>query len=247
MARGPESGLGSSGEGITGTLLPDDNSQAPAVHFSAEELKAQGLVQGAEVKVKAVNKVSTKTVELPPIIVKVSGVVYEKVPVYESHRRRSLASRGAKAVSVGQSGSYRTIARRKQVDLDLSPIICKYAKMYHLDPWLVRGVIQVESNFQPYAGSPVGAGGLMQLMAGTAAGLGCRDRFDPEANIAAGCRYLRQLLNMFNGNLTLAIAAYNAGPGNVSRYGGVPPFTETRNYVVRVTKAWKEAKARYGK
>ena len=126
--------------------------------------------------------------------------------------------------------------------MDFSPVILKYAKKYSVDPYMIRAVIQVESNFNPNARSPVGAGGLMQLMPATAYGLGCKDRFDPEQNIAAGSRYLRQMLDMFKKE-DLAIAAYNAGPGNVQRYRGIPPFRETQNYVRKVRKAWKRAKA----
>jgi len=170
---------------------------------------------------------------MPSIFVQSSWVEYQKVPV--EHRRRSLASRGSQ-VAVAP---YKTVAVRRHGKLDITPLILKYARKHNVDPWLVRGVIEVESAFNPHARSYAGAGGLMQLMPGTAAGLGCRNVFDPEANIAAGTRYLRMMLDRFGGRMELAIAAYNAGPGNVSRYGGIPPFTETRNYVVKVTRAWQ--------
>ena len=216
--------VGISGEG-------EGENQAPRAVFTEEELKAQGLVSGEREEIK--KKESQNNYGMPSIYVKVSKVVYERVgsSAPQDHRRRSLASRGAMV---------NTVARRKMVDLDITPIICRCAEKYNLDPWLIRAVIETESNFYPYAGSPVGAGGLMQLMPETAAGLGCRDRFDPEANIEAGSRYLRQMFNMFKGNSTLAIAAYNAGPGNVERYGGVPPFRETINYVNKVTRLWKK-------
>jgi soluble lytic murein transglycosylase-like protein len=108
------------------------------------------------------------------------------------------------------------------------------AAKYGLDPALLRGLIRQESNFNPNAGSPAGAQGLCQLMPGTAAALGCTNVHDPAQNIDAGARYLRQQLDAFGGDVSKALAAYNAGPGAVQRYGGVPPYAETQNYVRQV-------------
>jgi hypothetical protein len=113
-------------------------------------------------------------------------------------------------------------------------IIVQEASSRNLDPLLIKSVIWVESCFDQYAVSRVGAHGLMQLMPGTAAELGVSDRFDPAQNIRGGVTYLAQMLERFDRNLNLALAAYNAGPGAVERYSGIPPFAETRNYVERV-------------
>ena len=103
-----------------------------------------------------------------------------------------------------------------------------------VDPNVLTGLIRAESNFDPNAGSPAGAQGLTQLMPGTAAGLGVANPLDPVQSIEGGARYLRQQLDHFGGDVTKALAAYNAGPGAVERFGGVPPYEETQNYVRRV-------------
>jgi soluble lytic murein transglycosylase-like protein len=107
------------------------------------------------------------------------------------------------------------------------------ADKYGLPRQLVRSVMAAESGFQPQVVSPKGAIGLMQLMPGTAAELGV-DPFDPAQNVDAGTRYLRELLERYNGGLRHALAAYNAGPGTVDKYNGVPPYRETVNYIFRI-------------
>lgn len=112
--------------------------------------------------------------------------------------------------------------------------IAKAADEHQLDPALIRAVIHAESSFRPSVVSRKGAVGLMQLMPSTALQLGISDATVPEHNIAAGSRYLAQLLKQHNGDLPLALAAYNAGSSNVRRYNGIPPFAETQAYVERV-------------
>ena len=117
------------------------------------------------------------------------------------------------------------------VDGQFSELINAAAEKHGLDPALLKALIRQESNFDPNARSPAGASGLTQLMPGTAASLGVTNPLDPAQAIEGGAKYLAQQLKAFDGDVRKALAAYNAGPGAVQRYGGVPPYAETQNYV----------------
>lgn len=119
-------------------------------------------------------------------------------------------------------------------------LIREKSEKYDVDPALVTAIIEHESRFRPRARSHAGARGLMQLMPRTGAWMGATNLYDPEQNVDAGVKYLKYLEKRFDGNETKIIAAYNAGEGNVMRYGGIPPFRETRTYVKRVQKSYQE-------
>jgi soluble lytic murein transglycosylase-like protein len=146
-----------------------------------------------------------------------------------------------------------SVAKTASVDADYIPadvptsgdhaldmIIFRAGEHYGVDPRFIHAVIWQESKYKPRARSYVGAQGLMQLMPATARRFGCQDANDPAANIEAGTKYLRFLLERFKGNVSLALAGYNAGEGAVDKYNGVPPYNETQNYVRIIT-------GRYGK
>jgi soluble lytic murein transglycosylase-like protein len=116
----------------------------------------------------------------------------------------------------------------------INSLVQQNADIWQVDPALIKSVIANESSFNANATSPVGAQGLMQLMPETAASLGVKNPYDPAQNVAGGTRYLRGLLDRFKGDTRLAVAAYNAGPNAVEKYGDVPPYAETQSYVKNV-------------
>ncbi|MBW1901585.1 MAG: lytic transglycosylase domain-containing protein [Deltaproteobacteria bacterium] len=126
------------------------------------------------------------------------------------------------------------VSRGNSVMEDIERSINKAAGTYNLPPDLIRGVIKAESDFQVKAESKAGARGLMQLMPATAEELGVKDPYDIDQNIDGGTRYLKRMMDRFGSDLKKALAAYNAGPGTVERYGGRVPYQETRQYVQRV-------------
>jgi soluble lytic murein transglycosylase-like protein len=131
---------------------------------------------------------------------------------------------------------------RLPADIAYDGLIREAAKEHGVDPALVRAVVRTESGFDSKAVSPAGAQGLMQLMPALSEELGVTDPFDPRENIFAGVRYLRWLLDVHDGDERLALASYNAGPGTVERYQGVPPYPETRRYVQTITELVSKAR-----
>jgi soluble lytic murein transglycosylase-like protein len=119
-------------------------------------------------------------------------------------------------------------------DEELDRIFTAASEKYNVPVALLKAVAKAESDFNPNDVSSSGAVGIMQLMPETAKELGVTDSFDPEQNIMGGAKYLAQKLEQYDGNVELALAAYNAGSGNVAKYGGVPPFTETQNYIKKI-------------
>jgi soluble lytic murein transglycosylase-like protein len=126
-------------------------------------------------------------------------------------------------------------------DQDLDWLIFRAGEKYGIDPRFIHAVIWQESKYKPSARSHAGAQGLMQLMPDTAKRFGCNNSNDPAENIEAGTRYLRWLLERFDGNISLALAGYNAGEGSVDKYDGVPPYSETQNYVRIITERYGKA------
>ena len=154
--------------------------------------------------------------------------------------RRVLGIFGLTALLCGcAGGGFIPYASGALDPMTLNSLVAGASQANGVPPGLVRAVLMAESGGNPSAISVAGAQGLMQLMPGTAASCGVANPFDPTENVQCGAGYLHSLLHRYHNNVTLAVAAYNAGPGAVDRYHGVPPYSETRAYVVRVMSAYK--------
>lgn len=177
--------------------------------------------------VTAANRVA----ELEAIVARLSGSAPAAASV-------SFAATLERAAGSSPQGSFPATAQTAATgvggDVPYGELIDQAAARYGIDRNVLRGLIRAESGFNPRATSPAGAAGLTQLMPATARALGVSDPYEPAQAIDAGARYLRQQLDAFGGDYRLALAAYNAGPAAVRRFGGVPPYAETRAYVQRV-------------
>jgi len=170
-----------------------------------------------------------------PTVSKIPAV-RETIVVRPDPRTGRLVRATVKQESVAPAPS-----KSKTPPKQIAEIVDKAAQAHQVDPLLVHSIIQVESNYNPYAISNKGAEGLMQLMPSTASMLGVSNSFDPQQNIEAGVKYLKYLQSVYKDD-RLALAAYNAGPANVDKYKQVPPFKETQNYVEQVGRKYEDAK-----
>jgi hypothetical protein len=158
-----------------------------------------------------------------------------------NHRSSSILSKGE---FLAHETNHRSSSiGRKKAERLLHPIVIQTASRHRVDPALVKAIIMAESGYNIRAISRCGAKGLMQLMPATARALGVEDAFNPKQNISGGVRYFKQLVTQFDGDIELALAAYNAGSRNVRHYQGIPPFKATRHYIKKVFKYYKIYKA----
>lgn len=150
------------------------------------------------------------------------------------------AAVSASKAQTRQSSSQADFSSYLKTEKNLEEIYQEASQTYGVSIDLLKAMTKQESNFNPNATSRSGAQGFMQLMPATAAGLGVSDSYDPYQNIMGGAKYIRKMLDKYDGDVSLALAAYNAGSNNVDKYGGIPPFEETQNYVAKITQYLSE-------
>ena len=159
---------------------------------------------------------------------------------YNRNSEKMISSPSLKGEYLAAGTEHRSSSiGRKKAERVLHPIVIQAASRHQVDPALVKAIIMAESGYNARAISKRGAKGLMQLMPATAQALGVVDVFNPKQNISGGVRYFKQLVNQFDGDVKLALAAYNAGSRNVRHYQGIPPFKETRYYIKKVFKYYE--------
>lgn len=171
-------------------------------------------------------------------IAEITGQNLAPAPPPQTASNASFASMVSAAMNASSAAPSPAPVAPQQIE----QLVSANAGAWGVDPALVKAIIANESGFNPNATSKTGAQGLMQLEPGTAAGLGVANAYDPAQNIWGGTRYIKGLLDRFHGDLRLAVAAYNAGPDAVEKYGGVPPYAETQAYVENVLDSYQQYK-----
>jgi len=221
---------------MTGRSIPDSGRAAPAgLSVPGGCLRSVGLAAVLAVGLLLAARPATAQIY---VFEDENGVIqFSDTRHHDGFRRHESRLRPSHRGSAGV-GQARAHAR-------FDALIVRASRVHRMSPGLVKAVIHVESKFNPWAVSHKGARGLMQLMPATAGDLGVEDPFNPWQNIEGGTRYLQQMVERFDGDLRLGLAAYHAGPGSVQRYGGVPPYRSTRQYIDRVLKLYRRHYANF--